>query len=281
MSHHVISDIRTREVLSAFSGVSLPQEISLFHFETVTSTMDIAKDIALGAIMPKAEVLGVGAGIGPVVVARSDIQEKGRGRENRIWVSPKGVGVYFTLLVIDWPQKVNLSGLSLAIGIAVVRMGKTLGINVSVKWPNDVVVFDEHGFKKLSGVLIEASTQSSRTHVSIGVGLNVLPVQVEGNVNATSLSELGVSSIDADRAFPLLIREILLVLKEFQNVGFSGLREEWLTYSALIGRNVSIGGEVIHCKVIDVNNEGGLVVLNNNDGKVHVIYSGEVNVTRN
>jgi len=147
---------------------------------TVPSTMDVASALA-------------SAGADAGVVVGSDQQTAGRGRRGRVWESPPGAGLYFT--VIARPPvcaNASLPLLTLAAGVAV-RHGihAALGLAPDLKWPNDVMV----GRRKLAGILAEGLAVGTASQaVAIGVGLNLQPSSYppEVAVRATSLEgELG------------------------------------------------------------------------------------------
>lgn len=130
----------------------------LHLFSSVDSTNDVAKELAVG-----------GAPAGTLVLA--DAQTAGRGRGDRRWASPKGKGLYFTL-VLRPASLPNPGLLPIRAGLGVVRVLARLvpGARPALKWPNDVLLDD----KKCGGVLAEATWDGSRPrYVVVGIGLNV------------------------------------------------------------------------------------------------------------
>lgn len=121
----------------------------------VTSTLDLAHELARE-----------GAPAGTAILA--DEQRRGRGRQGRVWHSPKGVGIW--LGYIARPAAPLESGvLGLRVGLALVDALATLGFEPRLKWPNDVMVSD----RKAAGILCEARTDERGSWVAIGVGINV------------------------------------------------------------------------------------------------------------
>ena len=112
------------------------------RFGTVTSTQDIARDLAVGS----------------VVVA--DFQTAGRGRLDRSWIAPRGTGLHVTLVARPHPLS------SLAAGVAA---AEACGRGVRLKWPNDLQLDG----RKLGGVLVEALVD--RHLVGVGVNLSACP----------------------------------------------------------------------------------------------------------
>jgi BirA family transcriptional regulator, biotin operon repressor / biotin---[acetyl-CoA-carboxylase] ligase len=156
---------------------------AIFSSET-TSTNDIAATLAER-----------GAAEGTMAIALA--QTAGRGRLGRQWFSPPAAGLYVSV-VCRSPRAAPF--LTLAGGVAVADgIRAATGLPVTIKWPNDVVVADAVAparFRKLAGILAEASTGPDGTvqHVVLGFGINVLRVTYPAAIStrATSIElELG------------------------------------------------------------------------------------------
>ncbi len=113
---------------------------------------------------------------GAVLIARS--QTAGRGRLGRTWIAPPDSALLMTVLVAPtalpverWPL------LSFAMGVAVVECAAALDVEVSLKWPNDVVVGDAtapFGYRKLAGILAESHFGERQRFVVVGIGINLV-----------------------------------------------------------------------------------------------------------
>jgi BirA family transcriptional regulator, biotin operon repressor / biotin---[acetyl-CoA-carboxylase] ligase len=125
---------------------------------------------------------------GLVVVA--DEQTAGRGRRGRIWASPPGAGLYFSILSRPPAQAIGLLTLAAGVGVTDGVLAST-GLHTELKWPNDVLV----GRRKLAGILAEGIGLGTPDQaVVLGVGLNVSAAAYPPDVatRATSLeTELG------------------------------------------------------------------------------------------
>ncbi|MCX6559684.1 MAG: biotin--[acetyl-CoA-carboxylase] ligase [Candidatus Aminicenantes bacterium] len=128
----------------------------LVRLDSCPSTNDEAKRLARG-----------GAAAGVAVVAGA--QTAGRGTRGRVWQSPRGLGLY--LSVILRPPIADLAGLPLRAARAVQdAVEETVGVRAAVEPPNDIV-WDG---RKLGGVLCESGFEGARLEFAIvGVGLNV------------------------------------------------------------------------------------------------------------
>lgn len=113
-----------------------------------------------------------GAAHGTAIVA--DEQTGGVGRQGRKWSSPSGLNIYLSVVLRpgELPLLVSSPGLvPLCAGLAVARaLNGTEGIQVALKWPNDLICLD----KKLGGILLEARTPAGGSpFAALGVGINV------------------------------------------------------------------------------------------------------------
>jgi BirA family biotin operon repressor/biotin-[acetyl-CoA-carboxylase] ligase len=169
------------------------------------------------------------AGAPQGAVALAFAQTAGRGRQGREWFSPPGAGIYMSV-VIRSPAVAPM--LTLAGGVAVAEgIRRATGLPVFIKWPNDVVVEDEHApgrRRKLAGLLAEGSTgHNGLQHVVLGIGINVRPADYPAELAArvTSLEhELG-RAVDPG----LVLCEILVALNEQMNALEGGLGHQVLS----------------------------------------------------
>ena len=105
------------------------------------------------------------------IVAVTDSQTEGRGRRGRVWQTPPGRNVTFSVLLRPHLKPGEVQLLNLAAGIAIRRAADACcKIKTELKWPNDVLVNN----KKLCGILSEAAGEPDRIYYAVtGVGLNV------------------------------------------------------------------------------------------------------------
>lgn len=110
-----------------------------------------------------------GAPHGSVFLA--DEQTAGRGRGDHNWHSAAGQGLYVSVLLRPNIKPAHLPLIPLATGLAAAGAIKiTTGLNVDIRWPNDLLI----GECKTGGVLVESKTEAgSSPVVVIGVGINV------------------------------------------------------------------------------------------------------------
>jgi len=180
-------------------------------------------------------------GDGLIHVVAAELQTKGRGRRGRQWHSGLGVGLAFSVLWRFQQSASFLSGLSLAIGVAIVRALESSGIQGAVlKWPNDVMF----NFCKLAGILIELhGDMLGPTVAVIGVGMNLKlsdSVQARIDQGATDIFSISGEMPDRNKLLAELLLNIARVLREFEQSGFAPFKEEWVDRHVCEGKAVTL-----------------------------------------
>lgn len=210
---HPWQRLESKEVLCCLSKDAEQFDIEILP-QVTSSNSVLLQRAALGA--PGGSVLAV------------ELQTAGRGRMGRTWYSSLGGTLTFSLL---WRFNCGLnalSGLSLAIGVAIVRSVNKLGAQgVQLKWPNDILI--RQG--KLAGVLVEAQGDVlGPSSVVIGIGLNYfLPNRFSTLIDQPvgALEEVCAVLPTRNQLLAALLRELANVLNEFAQSGFAALRAEW------------------------------------------------------
>ena len=215
-------------------------------------------------------------------VCAAEHQTAGRGRRGRQWVSPYGHNLYFSVLWRYAEDPSGLNGLSLAIGVAVMRSLKQLGLeSLGLKWPNDIY----YQQRKLGGILLEVSGESSGPcHVVVGLGLNLaLSSKQAKTINQpwTDLQQISGSHADLDRNELLasLINEIIEVLKDYTHSGLSRYLAEWRSYDVVQSQAVRLDvGEQSIDGVVDGIDDQGLLLVTDVLGQQRRYASGEISL---
>lgn len=213
------------------------------------------------------------------IVRVAEIQTAGRGRRQRRWLSAPGSALTFSLLWRFDRGPAQLSGLSLAVGVALVRTLRALGaVDAQLKWPNDLVCRGH----KLGGILIETMRNADgTTSAIIGIGINVrLPAALSQRIDqaATDLVSGGVRT-DRNSLLVRLLESLKTVLDAFVREGFVALRPEWQrlhAYQDKMVRLVLADGPLVEGRVIGVDDKGALL-LETARGR-HAFHSGEVSL---
>lgn len=218
-------------------------------------------------------------------VCLAESQSAGRGRRGRVWVSPFAQNIYCS---IGWGFEggvAALEGLSLAVGLAIVRALQRYGITgLELKWPNDVL----HQNQKLAGVLIEiAGDPAGYCQVVVGVGINVAMGEDQDNAISQPWIDLrgifakqGLPSASRNQLVATLIDEMVLVLNGYETAGFSNYWAEWQSLNAHSGQMVELRNGNIVCSGICVGvNEVGALVLETAQGH-EMFHGGEISLRR-
>ena len=217
---------------------------------------------------------------GTLVIAEE--QTAGRGRLGREWISPKGKGIWMTIMLKPDIKPEQAAQITLIAAFAVVLGIKNIcNIDAMIKWPNDVVVSG----KKLCGILTEMGAEIDRiNYLIVGIGINANIDEMDfansGLDIATSLKIQKDEDID---------RKILIsdIIKNFEKLYIDFIERGSIEYiikdykkvSATLGKEIRIlaKGEEWNGIALDINSHGHLMVKMD-DGKIKEISSGEVSV---
>lgn len=154
-------------------------------------------------------------------------QSAGRGRLGRTWHAGLGDALTFSLLWRFECGLAALSGLSLAVGVAMMRALRELGVeDAGLKWPNDVML----PAGKLAGILLEAQGDMlGPSAVVVGIGMNLAAPAEAGKIGQAvgDLSACGVPLTQRNKVLGVLLKHLVTVLREFSAHGFAALHKEW------------------------------------------------------
>ncbi len=240
---------------------------TIIHFDSLESTNITAKELALDAAH------------GTVVI--SEEQTNGKGRLGRNFVSPKGKGVWMSIIMkpcID-PMKVSLLT---QIAAAAVNMALSdINIESLIKWPNDIIINN----KKVCGILTEMSCELTMVNfVVLGIGINV---NVDASDFGEDISKIATSlklevGMEIDRK-----KLVARILNNLENLYDDYIEREDIKKSISICREKSIliGKEIrvirkgieINARALELKEDGSLVV-EYEDGKHEALISGEVSI---
>lgn len=213
-------------------------------------------------------------------VLAAELQTQGRGRRGRAWHTGLGGGLAFSLLWRFDQGAGALSGLSLAVGVAMIRALRAAGVDgTELKWPNDVL----HNYRKLAGILIEVQGDMLGPSTAvIGIGLNLHLTDATKNLIDQAVVDVRTLTGNApqrNRLFAQLLGEVAGVLQIFETQGFAALRDEWMAYHAYQGKPVQLlmpDGRKREGEVLGVAEDGSLLVYG--DGATQRFASGEISL---
>lgn len=266
-----MNDLLTEPEIRSHLGVTEVVGHHLRCFDELDSTNNYAKKIALA-----------GAEDGTVVVA--DCQTAGRGRKERSFQSPRGQGIYLTVLLrpeLPPAHLLPVTGLcAVAVGRAVERV---CGVRPQIKWTNDLVL----NGKKICGILTELSINGETGQVQylvMGMGVNVgqRPENFSPDVRtvATSLSAELNRPVSRAALAAAEIEELDRLYRALRDGGTADYRKDYRANCITLGHEVQLlraDGSREHVTALDVDDQFGLVVRCDS-GETKVIRSGEASV---
>ncbi|MFC5742838.1 biotin--[acetyl-CoA-carboxylase] ligase [Dyella tabacisoli] len=249
-----VEALRTRGVpieARGTAGYRLPWSVQMLDEQAIRAALPATVGKRLGMLELHWELDSTSSELQRRIVEITDLsmvlaetQSAGRGRRGRPWLSPPGLNLYLSCLKRFDSGFASLSGLSLAIGVIVLRALNTLGVaGAGLKWPNDVLAADG----KLGGILVELSGEYQGPCAAvIGIGLNLrLTAQLREQAGqpSTDLASLcGGTPPDRNRAAAALIAALVEGLSEFEHNGFEGFVEEYAQHDLLRGKSLRLHG---------------------------------------
>ena len=194
----------------------------------------------------------------------AQIQTKGRGRRGRSWQAGLGASLTFSLLWRFQCGASGLSGLSLAVGVALIRALHGLGVaEAQLKWPNDVLI----NGKKLAGILIELQGDMEGPSTAVmGIGINMnLPESLRSRIDqpVIDLHTITTENINPNELLGHILKHLADVLSDFEQKGFTSVRQEWSQYHAFDAKPVRLlmpDGREVQGMVNRVAEDGILLV---------------------
>jgi BirA family biotin operon repressor/biotin-[acetyl-CoA-carboxylase] ligase len=237
-----------------------------WRVETVAETASTNADVA--------ERFRGGEAEGLVLVAEH--QTQGRGRLGREWVTSPGSSLIVSFLLVPegapperWPWLPLLTGIAAADAVR-----RVTGVEVGLKWPNDVLA----GEQKLGGILLERVEEGGRSGAVVGIGINLSQTQEELPVpEATSLGLVSGAPVDRSALLAALTQELGGRYEEW--VEGADLRERYLARCVTVRHQVRVavpGGEVTG-EAVDVD-PGGRLVVRTSTGEEHLAAGDVVHV---
>ena len=217
----------------------------------------------------------------------AELQTAGRGRRGREWLAPFGSGLTFSIGWTFAEMPADLSALSLALGVCVVRALRECGASgVQLKWPNDIV----HGHAKLGGLLLQMRSEAGGPAcVVAGLGLNLrLPAAARAALRspqATAVTDLaaacGVPAPGRQHVAAVVAARMLAGLDEFARAGYPPFAHDWTRFDSLRDAPVTV---LRHDGAFDgiargADREGALCVEMPGGG-VERVHAGDVSLRR-
>jgi len=236
------------------------------YFESINSTNSYAKK-EIGQLED-----------GTIVLAEK--QTLGRGRRGKGWVSPKGTGIWVSLILKpDIPPREGIKMTQIAAAAVCESIRKLTGLNALIKWPNDIII----NGKKVCGILTEMAGELNEiSYIIIGIGINVNMDNFPDEIKEKATSLFIESGNKIDRRYLLIdiLRNFETLYNDYiENLNLGRVLSIVKNYSAVLGKNIRViqGKTEKKGKAIDINDEG-LLLVELEDGSSESVMSGEVSI---
>ena len=211
-------------------------------------------------------------------LALAEFQSAGRGRLGRSWEVPEGTSVMMSILLRPKFEPQYAPMLTLVMGMAVAKAVKKLGFDVSIKWPNDVVV----SHKKICGILTEMGVRDGKIDyavIGVGINVNIREFPEEMADKATSLYLESGKEFDRSQIPGLVMEAFEEYYEKFAaTCDLSGLKEEYESILANYNQPVRVLAKEPYEGVARGITDGGELLVEKTDGTIVAVSAGEVSV---
>lgn len=278
--YEILSNARLGYKLKDAPDLLLPSEIQIgldtkiigkemHYFPSVNSTNYVAKALAYH-----------GATDGTIVVAEE--QDSGKGRLERNFYSPRGKGIWFSVVLRPKFLPHEAPKCTLMAAVAVAEAMNRFNLKAQIKWPNDIM-FDG---RKIVGILTEMTCELSKvTYIVTGIGINVnisreeFPEELRSV--AASLSEMNGENLSRVKFFRAVLEELDKLYRTVNSSDFVKVFALWIKYNITLGKNIRVipadnNGEIFSGKAIDLDTEGALIVETAQG--LRTVYAGDVSI---
>lgn len=239
----------------------------VYYYEQVESTNTTAKQLA-----------EQGAPSGSLVIAES--QRAGKGRRGKGWISPKGSGIWMSLILKPDLNPLSASMLTLVAALAVSRgIDMAAGMETQIKWPNDIIFKG----KKICGILTEMSSELDHIHyivTGIGINVNITELPDELKMIATSCYLATGRQINRVELIGCIMKEMKYYYELFMiQHDLSLFLDQYHQRLANKDKEVKVIGQTEGYQGVARGiTETGELLVEMEDGSIRKVISGEVSV---
>ncbi|WP_203339499.1 biotin--[acetyl-CoA-carboxylase] ligase [Planococcus beijingensis] len=265
--------------------VSIPDTLEPLAIQTGLKTKHIGQNIEYVESCSSTQIIAhklaqEGAPGGTVVL--TETQTAGRGRMARKWDSAAGKGVWMSVILRPDVVPQKAPQFTLVTAVAVVRaIEEVTKLQPKIKWPNDILL----NGKKCTGILTELQSDADGIQaLIIGIGLNINQEKTDFDPEiqaiATSLKMESGDTVSRQKLVQSLLNYLEIYTQMYIEEGFGLLKVMWESYSTTIGHpirarmtNQTLEG------IAEGITEDGVLQLRTADGKLHGIYSADIEMT--
>lgn len=273
-------------------GYALAQPLDLLEADAIAASLDAATHARIASLEVAWSIDSTNSALlraAPRGDDRSDVllaerQTAGRGRRGRAWASPLAAHVYLSASRGFSGGLARLGGLSLAAGIATVDALHACGCaQARLKWPNDIVIADGHGLRKLGGLLVEGGGEhAGPARAVVGLGLNVrMPASSARDIDQpwTDLAHALREVPSRDALAAAVIAHWIEAFDRFDADGLAPFLPRYAGMDALAGRALTVHAPqgAFEAHALGLAGDGALRVRTL-QGDVRDVHAGEVSV---
>lgn len=196
---------------------------------------------------------------GEIILAKK--QTAGKGRKGRSWSSPEG-NLYFSMILQPKIDVKKIPQISFVAAVALKNTLEKLTSNISLKWPNDILINN----KKCAGILLESKiNQQNCEFVILGIGVNIESNPDNTIFLATNLKDHKINIFTKD-LLQNFLTEFNLIYQNWLDFGFANIRNLWLNNAYKLKQEISInlGDQKIDGIFIDLDMDGSLILQQEN-----------------
>ena len=265
--------------------VSIPDTLEPLAIQTGLKTKHIGRNIEYVESCSSTQIIAhklaqEGAPDGSVVL--TETQTAGRGRMARKWDSAAGKGVWMSVILRPDVVPQKAPQFTLVTAVAVVRaIEEVTKLQPKIKWPNDILL----NGKKCTGILTELQSDADGIQaLIIGIGLNInqelTDFDPEIQAIATSLKMESGDTVSRQKLVQSLLYYLEIYTQMYIEEGFGLLKVMWESYSTTIGHPVRarMTNQTLE-GIAEGITEDGVLQLRTADGKLHGIYSADIEMT--
>ncbi|GAY73196.1 biotin--[acetyl-CoA-carboxylase] ligase [Lentilactobacillus kosonis] len=244
--------------------VSRPN-LTIRIFDEIDSTNDYLKRLLSESTQDK-----------PMIIL-ADSQTNGYGKRGRSFYSPKGTGIYMSVLVPDIKPDFEQPGrITMGAAVAVIKALKKYFPNVELtaKWVNDIL---SHGFK-IGGILAELIDDvSGKSNLILGIGINLNTQEFPNDLKNKAGAIMSITSINKISREAIIAQIYLNLIAELNSLNSVNIIDRYRQVLDTIGKKVEVqvGNSFIRGIARDIDDSGNLIVELSN-GELRHIVSGDV-----
>lgn len=250
-------------------GYSLEDDVQLLDVAQITTQLTVpveSIEVLQSVESTNSHLLTQPISVGQARICVAETQRAGRGRRGSEWQSSPYRNVMLSLSwgFKHWPETITGLGLAVALSVAEI-VNQQYGLEIKIKWPNDLMVGDD----KLAGILVDVAGESSGAcNVVIGLGLNVHQPDWSSSESYRwqDLAGLGVT-VNRNTLIADIVSHWVRMLEEFEQNGFAHFASRWNALSSYRGRRIRVGdaADYVVGQMIGVDTVGALL-LKDDDG---------------